>query len=95
MKLKMITILIVGNNIADNEQIAGSIIGGTELTTCIICTHSAPEALKSTRRQTGYDRSVYHQYSYERAERSPTGRKNTQDPGVQGLPDFVRNKFQL
>lgn len=42
----MITILIVGNNIADNERIAGSIIGGTELTTCIICTHSAQEALK-------------------------------------------------
>lgn len=46
MKFKMITILIVGNNIADNERIAGSIIGGTELTTCILCTHSAPEALK-------------------------------------------------
>jgi len=42
----MITILIVGNNIADNERIAGSIIGGTELTTCVICTHSAAEALK-------------------------------------------------
>lgn len=42
----MITILIVGNNIADNERIAGSIIGGTELTTCVICTHSAPEARK-------------------------------------------------
>jgi DNA-binding LytR/AlgR family response regulator len=42
----MITILIVGNNIADNERIAGSIIGGTELTTCVICTHSAQEALK-------------------------------------------------
>jgi len=42
----MITVLIVGNNIADNERIAGSIIGGTELTTCIICTHSAMEALK-------------------------------------------------
>lgn len=42
----MITILIVGNNIADNERIAGSIIGGTELTTCVICTHSATEAQK-------------------------------------------------
>lgn len=42
----MITTLIVGNNIADNERIAGSIIGGTELTTCVICTHSATEALK-------------------------------------------------
>jgi len=42
----MITVLIVGNNIADNERIAGSIIGGTELTTCVICTHSATEALK-------------------------------------------------
>jgi len=40
----MITILIVGNNIADNERIAGSIIGGTDLTTCVICTHSATEA---------------------------------------------------
>ena len=40
----MITILIVGNNIADNERIAGSIIGGTELTTCVICTRSAIEA---------------------------------------------------
>jgi len=46
MKSFMITVLIVGNNIADNERIAGSIIGGTELTTCIICTHSAMEALK-------------------------------------------------
>lgn len=46
MKSEMITILIVGNNIADNERIAGSIIGGTELTTCVICTHSAPEAWK-------------------------------------------------
>ena len=42
----MITILIVGNNLADNERIAGSIIGGTELTTCVICTHSAKEAMK-------------------------------------------------
>ena len=42
----MITILIAGNNIADNEQIAGSIIGGTELATCVICTLSATEALK-------------------------------------------------
>lgn len=42
----MITILIVGNNISDNERIAGSIIGGTELTTCVICTRSASEALK-------------------------------------------------
>ncbi len=42
----MITILIVGNNIADNERIAGSIIGGTELTTCVISTHSAVEAQK-------------------------------------------------
>jgi DNA-binding LytR/AlgR family response regulator len=40
----MITILIVGNNISDNERIAGSIIGGTELTTCVICTRSAAEA---------------------------------------------------
>lgn len=40
----MITILIVGNNITDNEQIAGSIIGGTELTTCVISTRSAVEA---------------------------------------------------
>lgn len=45
----MITVLIVGNNIADNERIASSIIGGTELTTCVICTHSAPEALKVVR----------------------------------------------
>ena len=44
----MITILIVGNNIQDNEQIAGSIIGGTELTTCAICTRSAAEALEIT-----------------------------------------------
>jgi DNA-binding LytR/AlgR family response regulator len=42
----MITILIVGNNIQDNEQIAGSIIGGTELATCVICTRSASEALE-------------------------------------------------
>lgn len=42
----MITILIVGNNIQDNERIAGSIIGGTELTTCVICTRSAAEALE-------------------------------------------------
>ena len=42
----MITILIAGNNIADNERIAGSIIGGTGLTTCVICTHSAMEAMK-------------------------------------------------
>jgi two-component system LytT family response regulator len=40
----MITVLIVGNNIADNERIAGSIIGGTELTTCTICARSAQEA---------------------------------------------------
>lgn len=46
IKREMITILIVGNNIADNERIAGGIIGGTELTTCVICTHTAPEALK-------------------------------------------------
>ena len=42
----MITILIVGNNVTDNERIAGSIIGGTELTTCVICTRSAMEALE-------------------------------------------------
>jgi DNA-binding LytR/AlgR family response regulator len=42
----MITILIVGNNIQDNERIAGSIIGGTELATCVICTRSAAEALE-------------------------------------------------
>ncbi len=42
----MITILIVGNNIQDNERIAGSIIGGTELATCVISTRSAPEALE-------------------------------------------------
>lgn len=30
----------------DNERIAGSIIGGTELTTCVICTHSATEAMR-------------------------------------------------
>lgn len=41
----MITILIAGNSITDNERIAGSIIGGTELTTCIICTRSATETL--------------------------------------------------
>jgi DNA-binding LytR/AlgR family response regulator len=42
----MITILIVGNNIQDNERIAGSIIGGTELATCVISTRSAAEALE-------------------------------------------------
>lgn len=42
----MITILIAGDNITDNERIAGSIIGGTELTSCIISTRSASEALK-------------------------------------------------
>jgi DNA-binding LytR/AlgR family response regulator len=42
----MITILIAGNNIHDNERIASSVIGGTELTTCVICTRSASEALK-------------------------------------------------
>lgn len=42
----MITILIVGNNIQDNELIAGSIIGGTELATCVISTRSAHEALE-------------------------------------------------
>jgi|GEM_PF-3289654 Response regulator of the LytR/AlgR family len=42
----MITVLIAGSNITDNERIAGSIIGGTELTTCIISTRSAAEALE-------------------------------------------------
>lgn len=42
----MITVLIAGNNISDNERIASSIVGGTELTTCIICTRSACEAQK-------------------------------------------------
>ena len=42
----MITRLIVGKHIQDNERIAGSIIGGTELTTCVICTRSAAEALE-------------------------------------------------
>ena len=42
----MITILIAGNDIHDNERIAGSVIGGTELTTCVICTRSASETLK-------------------------------------------------
>jgi hypothetical protein len=42
----MISILIAGNNIQDNERIAGSLIGGTELTTCIVCTRSASEALE-------------------------------------------------
>jgi len=42
----MITILIAGNDIHDNERIAGSVIGGTELTTCVICTRSASEALR-------------------------------------------------
>lgn len=41
----MITILIAGNNIADNERIAGSVIGGSELTTCVISTRSPQEAL--------------------------------------------------
>lgn len=41
----MITILIAGNNIADNERIAGSVIGGSELTTCVISTRSPSEAL--------------------------------------------------
>lgn len=48
----MITILIVGNNIQDNERIAGSIIGGTELATCVICTRSAEEALEVTESRT-------------------------------------------
>lgn len=42
----MITIFIAGNSIADNERIAGSIIGGTELATCVISTHSTTEALE-------------------------------------------------
>ena len=42
----MITILIAGNDNQDNERIAGSIIGGTELATCVICTRSAAEALE-------------------------------------------------
>lgn len=47
----MITILIAGNIIKDNERIAGSIIGGTELTTCVICTRSASEALEIAERR--------------------------------------------
>lgn len=47
----MITILIAGNDITDNERIAGSIIGGTELTTCIISTRSAAEALELARKK--------------------------------------------
>lgn len=42
----MITILIAGDNIADNERIAGSVIGGSELTTCVISTRSPSEALE-------------------------------------------------
>lgn len=40
----MITILIAGDHIADNERISASIIGGTELTTCVICARSGIEA---------------------------------------------------
>lgn len=40
----MITILIAGDHIVDNERVAASIIGGTELTTCIICARSGREA---------------------------------------------------
>lgn len=57
----MITILIVGDNITDNERIAGSIIGGTELSTCVLCTRSADEALKiAESRQYTIDLFIIH-----------------------------------
>lgn len=42
----MITTLIVGNELSDNERIAASIIGGTELTACTITTSSPKEVLE-------------------------------------------------
>lgn len=71
----MISILIVGNNIQDNERIAGSLIGGTELTTCVVCTRSAAEALElAENRRESFDLFVIsirmkEQSGYRLAER--------------------------
>lgn len=42
----MITTFIIGNEILENERIASSLIGGTEMTTCTISTISAKEGLE-------------------------------------------------
>jgi len=41
----VITFLVVGESITDNEKLVSSIIGSTELDTCAICMHSSKEVL--------------------------------------------------